>query len=238
MPTQAIQAGGDDGHAGSRALLAATLAVAILYGFALVTLGTPPSASETGSQLVVWLGEHSQSVRWFVWAFTVATLPLAIMFALLRRLLPPPHRDVFLIGAVTYLAATAVETWPWAGLALHVDQLEPKTVRAIVDVAIFYGPVLTGTTTTMIAPVTLLALGGRAGLPRWLGVFGAIAFTEQAVETVTIFGSKGFIEPGGAMNLDLGGTLTYGWILAFGLWGGLRGRAQNPVVERAALTIE
>jgi hypothetical protein len=96
MPTQEIQAGGDDGHPASLALLSATVAVAILYGFALVTLGTPPSASETGSQLVVWLGEHSQSVRWFVWAFTVATLPLAIMFALLRRLLPAPHRDVFL----------------------------------------------------------------------------------------------------------------------------------------------
>jgi hypothetical protein len=54
-----IQAGGDDGHAGSLALLAATVAVAILYAFALVTLGTPPGASETGSQLVVWFSEHS-----------------------------------------------------------------------------------------------------------------------------------------------------------------------------------
>jgi hypothetical protein len=69
------------------------------------------------------------------------------MFALLRR---PGYRDVFLIGAVTYLATT-VETWAWAGLALHVNQLEPKTVRAIVDVTIFYGPILTGTTTTIIA---------------------------------------------------------------------------------------
>ena len=45
----------------------------------------------------------------------------------------------------------------------------------------------------MIAPVTLLALRRRAGLPRWLGVVGAIACTEQAVETVTIFGSTGFV---------------------------------------------
>jgi hypothetical protein len=63
----------------------------------------------------------------------------------------------------------------------------------VLDVAVFWGPVLTGATTTMIAPVTLLALRRRAGLPRWLGVLGAIACTEQAVETVTIFGSTGFV---------------------------------------------
>ena len=73
----------------------------------------------------------------------------------------------------------------------------------------------------MIAPVTLLALRGQE-LPRWLGVLGAVAFAEQAVETVTIFGSAGFTEPGGAMNLLLGAGLTATWMLAFAVWGGLR----------------
>ena len=89
------------------------------------------------------------------------------MIALLRRLLPAPHRDVFLIGAITYVVAGAVWTWTWGGLALHADRLEPATARTVLDVAVFFGPVLTGTTTTMMAPVTLLALRGRAGLQWW-----------------------------------------------------------------------
>src|SRR5262245_24907228 len=101
------------------------------------------------------------------------------------------------------------------GLALHADRLEPAAARTVLDVAVFWGPVLTGATMTMIAPVTQLALRGRAGLPVWLGVVGAIAFAEQAVETVTIFGSNGFTEPGGAMNLLLGAGLVAAWLLAF-----------------------
>jgi len=47
---------------------------------------------------------------------------------------------------------------------------------------------------------------------------------EQSVETITIFGSTGFTQPGGAMNMQLGAGLTFVWILAFGFWGGFRGR--------------
>jgi hypothetical protein len=149
------------------------------------------------------------------------------MFALLRRLLPAPHRDVFLIGAITFVVTYAVQAWTWGGLALHADRLEPATARTVLDVAVFWGPVLTGATTTMIAPVTLLALRRNAGLPVWLGVLGAIAFLEQSIETITIFGSVGFIEPGGAMNLQLGAGLTATWMLAFAAWGGFRARGQN-----------
>jgi hypothetical protein len=225
--TQPVQ--NKDGGVGSRPLLGAAVIVAVLGGVALVSLGTPPGAAETGVQVVVWFGAHRDSVRWFVWAITVATPLIAVVFALLCRLLPAPHREVFLIGAVTFVATTAVYAWTWAGLALHADRLEPATARAVLDVAIFYGPVLTGTTITMMAPVTLLALRGRAGLPRWLGGLGAVAFAEQAVETVTIFGSTGLTQPGGAMNMQLGAALTLGWVLAFALWGGIRGRAQNSV---------
>ena len=76
----------------------------------------------------------------------------------------------------------------------------------------------------MIAPVTVLALGGRAGLPRWLGVLGGVAVVEQAIETVTIFGTVGFTEPGGAMNLQLGAGLVLTWLLAFAVWAGVSGR--------------
>jgi len=213
---------------GSGALLGATAAYAALVAIGLGALGTAPAAAETGPQVVAWFREHRDGVRWSVWAFTVVTPPFAVMIALLRRLLPAPHRDVFLIGAVAFLVSGAVFTWTLAGLALHAPDLEPAIARTVLDVAVFFGPVLTGTTTTMMAPVTLLALFGRAGIPKWLGILGAAAFLEQSVETVTIFGSTGFTQPGGAMNLQLGAGLTLGWILAFGVWGGLRGRPWNP----------
>ena len=214
--------------AGSRILLGATVAYAVLSGVALLAVGTLPGAAETGTQVVDWFREHHDSVRWSVWAYTVATPLVAVMMALLRRLLPVPHRDVFLIGAIAYLSTISVWTWTWGGLSLHADRLEPATARAILDVAVFFGPVFTGTTTTMIAPVTLLGLRDRAGIPFWLGVLGLVAFVEQAIETVTIFGSTGFTQPGGAMNMQLGAGLTLTWLLAFGLWGGFRGRVQSP----------
>lgn len=206
------------------------MAVLILYLVGLIALGTPPSATDTGEQVVAWFGEHRVGVRWFVWAVTVSLPPFAVMFALLRRLLPAVHGDVFLIGAITLVVTYAVQAWAWGGLALHADRLEPATARTVLDVALYWGPVLTGATTTMIGPVTLLALQGRARIPGWLGVLGAIAFAEQAIETITIFGSAGFTEPGGVMNLLLGAGLTATWMLAFAVWGGLRGRPHDPIV--------
>lgn len=154
------------------------MAYADRSGVALIAVGTLPGAAETGAQVVGWFREHHDSVRWSVWAYTVATPLVALTIALLRRLLPTPHRDVFLIGAITYLSTIAVWTWTWAGLALHADRLEPATARAILDVAVFFGPVFTGTTTTMIAPVTLLGLRERAGIPFWLGALGPVAFVS------------------------------------------------------------
>ena len=211
----------------SRVLIGATLAYGVAVGLAQAAAGTLPAAAETGDQVVTWFREHADGVRWSAWALTVSIPPFAVMVALLRRLLPEPHRDVYLFGALIVAGSTAVFSWTLGGLALHATAADPAIARAVLDVAVFYGPVLTSATTTMMAPVTLLALGGRAGLPRWLGALGAVAFVEQAVETVTIFGSTGFTQPGGAMNLQLGASLTFAWILAFGIWGGLRGQAQT-----------
>jgi hypothetical protein len=172
-------------------------------------------------------------VQWFVWSIAAGTPLSALVLALLRRLLPAPHRDVYFIGAVIIVMTNAVQAWTWGGLALHAGQLEPATARAVLDVAVFWGPVLTGATITMMAPVTLLALRRQAGLPRWLGALGALAVVEQAVETVTIFGSVGFTQPGGAMNLQLGAALTGAWSLAFAFWGSIRGRAWNSAEATA-----
>lgn len=215
---------------GSRTLLAATVAVLVLASAQVVVLGDTPRAADSGAQIVAWLRGHGDAVRWWVWAITVGGPVYGLVIALLRRLLPAPHRDVFLIGAIGLGVTNAVQAYFWGGLALHADRLEPATARTLLDVAIYWGPVLTGQTMLMIAPVTQLALRGQAGLPRWLGVLGLVAFIEQAVETVTIFGSTGFTEPGGVMNMKVGALLLMVWFVAFALWGGLRGRQVNPVI--------
>jgi hypothetical protein len=212
----------------SRILVGAALAATATYSIAMVALGAPPGTADSGEQVVAWFQEHHDGVRWSVWALTVTAPLLTVVFALLCRLLPAPHRDVFLIGAVGFVATTAVQSWTWGGLALHAERLEPAIARTVLDVALFWGPVLTGATTTMLMPVTLLAWGGEAGLPKWLGVLGVVAFVEQAVETVTIFGSTGFTEPGGGMNLQLGAGLVAIWILAFAVWGGMRTPHAEP----------
>jgi hypothetical protein len=212
-----------DVRVGSRPLLAATIAYAVLSSVALAAFGNFPAASETAAELAAWLQSHRHAVRVGVWAMTIATPMFATMAALLRRMIPAPHRDVFFFGALLFAVSTSVWTWTWVGLALHAGEVDAAITRTIFDVACFFGPVLTGATTTMMVPVTLLALRGQT-IPRWLGALGLIAFVEQSIETVTIFGSTGFTQPGGAMNMQLGGGLTLAWILGFALWGGLRGR--------------
>jgi hypothetical protein len=194
----------------------------------LIAVGTFPAATESGDQLVAWFREKAEGVRLFAWAWTVAIPSLAIMVASLRRLLPAPHRDVFLVGAISYLVAIEIGTWSWAGLALHVDGLNPATARTVLDVAIFLGPVLTGSTTTMMAPVTWLALLGQAQIPRWLRGFGTGRFfgaggRDDHDLRVERLHAAGWC----AMNMQLGATLTLGWLVAFGLWGGLRGHAKK-----------
>ena len=211
----------DASRAGSRVLLAATIAYALLGTLELAAFGTIPAASETGAELVAWFRANSSSIRLGVWAFTVMLPAFAVIAALTRGRLPAPHRDVFFLGAMVYAACIAVWTWTWGGLALHAERLDPAIARTVLDVALFFGPVLTGATTTMMAPVTILGLRGEV-VPRWLGALGLIAFLEQSIETVTIFGSTGFTQPGGAMNMQLGGGLTLAWILGVGFWGGRR----------------
>jgi hypothetical protein len=203
--------------------MGSTVAPASVALLGLAALGTPPAAGDSGEQVVAWFRAHGDGVRWSVWAGTASAPLFAVVVAILRRLLPKPHRDVFLIGGTALIVSIAMQSWMLGGLALHADGLEPATARTVLDIAVFFGPVLTGAWMTMIAPVTLFALRGNGELPKWLGVLGAVAFAEQAVETVTIFGSSGFTEPGGAMNMQLGAGIVLAWLLAFAVWAGVRG---------------
>jgi apolipoprotein N-acyltransferase len=192
----------------STVLLLTTIAFGVLYLAAALVLGQTPDAGDNGQTVVNWFRDHGDQVRVWAWLLTL-TLPLFATFAaLVRAELPSPYRDVFFFGAIALGAETAVQGWFWLGMSWHAGQLQPATARTLLDVASFWGPVLTSATVTMLAPVALLAIRGAGGLPRWLGVVAGVALIEQVIETITIFGRNGFIAPGGPMNVYLGAGLT------------------------------
>jgi hypothetical protein len=206
----------------SKVLAASSVTVALASVLALAALGTPPATSGTGEQVAAWFVTNADSVRWFAWLTTISAPLVAVMVAILRGLLPSPHRDVFLLGGAGLLVTGCVQAWIWLGLALHAGQLDASVARTLLDVALFWGPVLTAFTMMMIGPVTLLAMQRGSAIPRWLAWLGAITFVEQAVETVTVFGETGFLEPGGAMNMQLGAGLFMLWWIGFALWAAFR----------------
>jgi hypothetical protein len=200
----------------STLLLSVTVGFGLLYLGATVALGSTPDAGDDGQVVAAWFRDNDDQVRVWTWLLTLSGPLLATFAALVRARLPAPHRDVFFFGAIAFAAETAVQAWLWAGMAWHASALQPATARTLLDVASFWGPVLTGTTVMMLAPVVLLALRGE-GLPRWLGVVGGVAVAEQLIETITIFGRHGFIAPGGPMNLYLGAGLVGVSLLCIGI---------------------
>jgi apolipoprotein N-acyltransferase len=194
----------------------ATLGFGVLYLAASIALGTTPEAKDNGQSVAAWFRDHDGNVRAWIFLLTLSAPLFAVFAALVRERLPSPHRDVFFFGAIAFAAETAVQGWIWGGMAWHPSALEPATARTLLDVASFWGPVLTSTTVMMLAPVALLGLGGGA-LPRWLGAVAAVALAEQLIETITIFGRHGFIAPGGPMNIYLGAGLTALSLLSLGV---------------------
>lgn len=202
----------------SRVMIGAAVLAGLMYVAGAVALGTPPDAGDSGREVVAWFREHESSARYYAWTATIGTFSFALAAGIIRSLIPNPFGYVFLIGAAAFVVENSVQAWIWAGLALHPDTLEPATARVLHDIALFWGPVLTGATTTMIGAVTVLGLGARPVIPKWLFAIGAIAFVEQAVETVTVLGTDGFTEPGGPMNLVLGAAVTLVWLVALVVW--------------------
>ncbi|HEX4252839.1 MAG TPA: hypothetical protein VH008_33565 [Pseudonocardia sp.] len=223
----------------SRLLFASAVALPVLVVAQALVLGTPPGPEASGAEVVSWFSSQSGAVRSFVWVMTVFAPVFAIFAGLVRDRLPSPHRDVFFVGAIAFVAETAVSTWIWAGLSWHPDQLEPGAARTLLDITSFWGPVLNGVTITMLAPVVVLSWGVRPVLPRWLGVVGGIALVEQSIETITIFGHSGFTAPGGPMNLMLGAGLCTIWWVCLGITlarGSELRPAASPAVEESRAT--
>lgn len=212
----------------SRTLVAAAIAAGALYLVGALALGSPPVATDSPGRVATWFRDHHDVARLYAWTVTLGTLAFAIVGGIVRNALPRPAGDVFLLGVAAFIIETAMQAWYWAALALHPRSLEPATARLVLDLASFWGPVLTGATTTMIGAVTVLGLRARPVIPRWLTALGAVAFVEQLVETITVFGTHGFFAPGGAMNVLLGAGLTAVWFGGLVVWVALRLSASTP----------
>jgi len=214
----------------ANALFVSTIGFFVLFIASAVSLGNAPDADDTGAQIVEWLRDNDSRVRWSVWFMTLSLMLFAIFAAQVRNRLPRPHRDVFFFGAIALVAETAVQSWVLAGMALHPSSLEPATARTVLDIASYWGPVLTSATVLMLGPIALLAFREESALPRWLALVTGVAVVEQIIETITIFGRRGFIAPGGPMNLQLGALLTTVGIVCTGVvlsWSNPhRGRAE------------
>src|SRR4051812_44579424 len=162
-----------------------------LYLVGFIALGTPPDATDAPATVLQWFRDHDDAARTYAWTASLGMLAFAVLAALIHEVLPRPQATVFLLGAAAFIVETTIQAWIWAGLALHPATLAPETARALLDVALFWGPLLTGATCMMIGAVTVLGLRADPLIPRWLTVLGAIAFAEQAIETITVFGTSG-----------------------------------------------
>jgi hypothetical protein len=218
----------------SRALIIAAVAAGALYLIGAIALGSPPEATDSPVQVVDWFRDHQDAARIYAWTATFGTLAAAVAIGILRGVLPAPFADIFLLGGAAFIVETAIQAWFWAALALHPDLLQPATARTVLDVTSFWGPILTGATTAMIGSVTVLGLRRNPLIPRWLTVLGVVAFTEQAVETITVFGTHGFISPGGDMNLLLGAGLTAVWFGGLVVWAARQLGQAAPSLEAAS----
>jgi hypothetical protein len=211
----------------ARTLILAAVSAGLLYLVGAIALGSPPHSSDSAATVAGWFADHRDAARTYAWTVTFGALAFAVLAGIVRGLLPAPHGAVFLLGAAAFIVETAVQAWFWAGMALH--PLDPAAARTAYDVVVFWGPVLTGSTMTMIGAVTVLGFGAGPSIPGWLTALGAIAFLEQAIETVTVFGSGGFTAPGGDMNLILGAALTLLWLAGLTVWAaGRLGSAPRP----------
>lgn len=175
-----------------------------LYLAANVARGNGPGLGTPSAHVAEWAARHAGALRWYGWLLALALITFSFAAAFLRRQLGRIAGDVFLFGAVAFVVETAVQSWAWLAVAA-VGASDPSADRALLDLSLFWGPVLTSATVVMLAPLALPAHKGHVG--QVARAFAVVAIAEQLVETVTIFGRSGFVGPGQGMNSDLGAGL-------------------------------
>lgn len=197
--------------------LFAAIAYVVLLFAGLFIVPTAPEVSESGARLVRYYQDHGDGIRLAMWFGAWSTVPIVLLIAHLRARLVGPARDVMLLGGAGLVVTTVVWSWFNAGLALHPDTLDPRVARTVADIGSYFGPVLTVSIVLLIAPIGLAAWRGEGGFPRWLAWLTGVFALEQSIETITVFGRRGFIAPGGAMNFVLGASLFMAWVIGVGV---------------------
>lgn len=201
-------------------LLVTTIATGTLYVLSFVALGSGyPTVESSGQDIASWFAENSARARTYAWLSALVSLGYTVFGGMLAGLLPKPHRYVFFGGVLGFAITAQVQAWFWAGLALHPQDLEPSTARVLFDIVMFWGPVVNASMVAMAAPFVLLGFREATLVPRWLAWIAGIFAVEQAIETITIFGQTGFIAPGGTMNIYLGGSLGFLFVVGAMIWG-------------------
>jgi hypothetical protein len=197
--------------------LFAAIAYVVLLFAGLVVVPATPEVTASGARLVRYYQDHGNGVRLAMWLGTWSTVPIVLLIAHLRSRLAGMSRDVMLLGGAGLVVATVVWSWFNAGLALHPQTLDPHVARTVADVSAYFGPVLTVSIVLLIAPIGLAAWRGEGGFPRWLAWLTIVFVAEQSIETITVFGKRGFIAPGGPMNFMLGAGLFLVWVIGAGV---------------------
>ena len=208
--------------------LFAAIAYVILLFAGLLVVPAAPEVTASGARLVRYFHDHAGGVRVVTWLGAWSMVPLVLLVAHLRSRLAGMGRDVMLLGAAGLVVSTMVWAWVNAGLALHPDTLDPNVARTAADIGAYFGPVLTVSIVLLIVPVGLAAWRGEGGFPRWLAFVTAVFAAEQSIETITIFGKRGFIAPGGAMNFTLGAGLLLVWVISAGVASSSASRRASP----------
>ncbi len=192
----------------------------VFYVASFAALGQdPPTVESTGAEIVAWFTNNGTAAQIYAWTAAFAALGLTVFGAMLTGLLPSPHRYILFGGVLMWVVTGMVQAWFWAGLAFRPENLDPAVAELLFVIPQYWGPVINGSTMTMALPFILLGFGANATIPRWFAWLSVALFVEQAIETITVFGRSGFLAPGGAMNLYLGGSIGLAWVVGALVWG-------------------
>lgn len=192
----------------------------VFYSASFTLLGSSvPTIESSGEKIVTWFTTSGTNAQWYAWTATFAALALTAFGGMVMTLLPRPNRYIFFGGVLGWVITGQVQAWFWAGMALHPQGLDPGTARTLFDIPQYWGPIVNGSTMAMAAAFVPLAFGSSRIIPSWLGWLSVLFFVEQAIETVTVFGTSGFFAPGGTMNLYLGGAIGMAWVIGVLYWG-------------------
>lgn len=204
----------------SRILLITIIATGVFYVGSFTALGSGfPTIDSSGEEIVSWFADHATNARIYAWTGAFVSLGLAIWGGQIASVLPKPHRYIFFAGLLGGAITVQVQAWFWAGLAFRPEGLDPVTAHTIFAIPAYWGPFFNGSTMTMAIAFLVLGFGEAPLIPRWLAWLSVVFFLEQGIETITVFGTSGFIAPGGTMNVYLGGVIGFAWVGGVTNWG-------------------